>query len=139
MLNVAAGTAPLAAVMSPAWPVPPLATGDYWTAGRSALLLDGRAYIAPAPPLAPVRQKKGPIAKSVRAPPFSSSSPSSEAHAFLSGVKRGGVDGVVWVFLPPSAISPPAGRASPAPTATASQLDIAAKWCYVVYKQASYK
>jgi hypothetical protein len=45
--------------------------------------------------------------------------------------------GSFYLHQPPA--RPPAGRASPAPTATASQLDIAAKWCYVVYKQASYK
>jgi hypothetical protein len=52
----------------------PLATGSDWAAERSALL-DGRAYIAPAPRS---EQKKGPNGQIRKSPPFSSSSPDSD-------------------------------------------------------------
>jgi hypothetical protein len=83
MLHAAAGAAPLAGVMSTGKCHWRLATGDYyWTAERSALL-DGRAYIAPAPPLAfsssSSSEKKGPNGQIRKSPPFNSSSPRRQA------------------------------------------------------------
>jgi hypothetical protein len=85
--------------MSPTWPVPPLATGDYWTAGRSALLLDGRAKISPvtSPPFSSSSAKKGPNCQIRKSTPFSSSAPPRP-------VQLGPCLGLCWERLPCAAI-----------------------------------